>query len=66
MILLALNPNQENVKFIDSYVLRLCVSYSALSVITETFVFPLPRCQERVTYFGSSNGSRFYIKLNTR
>ena len=48
MILLALNPNQENVKFIDSYVLRLCVSYSALSVITETFEFPLFRCQESV------------------
>jgi hypothetical protein len=61
-ITLAPKPHQEHVTDINSYVWRFCINYSRLNMITKPAEYPIPRCDDAVTYgFGDA---QYYILLD--
>jgi hypothetical protein len=61
-ITLAPKPHQEHVTDINSYVWRFCINYIRLNMITKPAEYPIPRCDDAVTYgFGDA---KYYILLD--
>ena len=62
-IVLAPKPHQEDIKNIDDYIWRFCISYIALNLITRVINYPIPRCNNTFMYdFGTAC---FFILLDT-
>ena len=61
MILLAAKPHQENMDDINNFVWRMCVSYRSLNAIALPFQFPIPRCDDGISTFGTGT-HRFHLQ----
>ena len=66
VIVLAPKPHQEDVKNIDDFVWRLCVSYRGLNAVTKPFTFPIPRCDDALDNFGTRTGTLFWICVDAK
>ena len=66
VIVLAPKPHQEDVKDIDDFVWRLCVSYRGLNAVTKPFTFPIPRCDDALDNFGTRTGTLFWICVDAK
>ena len=65
-IVLAAKPHQENVKEIDNFVWRMCVSYRKLNSITKPFEFPIPRCDDAIAIIDTGSQFIWIISLDAR
>ena len=66
-IVLAQKPHQEHITSIDDFIWRMCVSYRALNAVTKPFQYPIPRCDDSVTFIANgANGEMYFISLDAR
>ena len=66
-IVLAQKPHQEHVTAIEEFIWRMCVSYRALNAVTKPFQYPIPRCDDSVTFIAvGANGDMYFISLDAR
>jgi len=56
-IVLAQKPHQEHITEIEDFIWRMCVSYCSLNAVTKPFQYPIPRCDDSVTFIAvGANG----------
>ena len=66
-IVLAQKPHQEHITSIEEFIWRMCVSYRALNAVTKPFQYPIPRCDDSVTFIAvGANGEMYFISLDAR
>lgn len=66
MIVLTQKPHQESITNIDDFLWQMCVSYRRLNAVTKSFQFPIPRCDDTITIFGTGAGEIWVISLDAR
>ena len=65
-VVLAPKPHQEKVESIEDFIWRMCVSYRKLNSVTKPFQYPIPRCDDSVTFMGVGSDIIFFISLDAR
>ena len=63
-IVLAPKPHQEHVVDISDFVWRMCVSYRGLNKITNSFEYPIIRCDIFIENLGDGSGIIYFICLD--
>ena len=66
MIKINLKPHQEQIKDLDNFVLRMCVSYRKLNAITKSFEFPIPWCDDVIVIIDIGSQFIWIISLDSR
>ena len=66
MIVLAQKPHQEDIKNIEDFIWRMCVSYLHLNGVTKIFQFPISRCDDAIIILGDGAGKIWIISLDAR
>ena len=62
----AKKTHQENVEKIKDFFWRMCVSYRGLNIVTRTFEYPIPRCDDSISNIAVGASAIYIITADAK